>query len=153
MEVYLGGMCGSPCCRVLTVSNECISMSPVVPPIPPASIACDSRLMKFGELVASSVGIHGYRVAAPVHRPPPPLLQLSSPSYPGAIRRFPSHCVGPCAHHLRVCSGMRSQTSRRCFPRPWAMQRQRMRFFGCKDKARCTTNREGNASIRKVKSE
>jgi hypothetical protein len=40
MEVYLGGMWGSPCWRVLTVSRECISMSPVVPPIPPASIAC-----------------------------------------------------------------------------------------------------------------
>ena len=39
-ELYLGGKCGSPCCRVLTVSNECISMSPVEPPIPPAIIAC-----------------------------------------------------------------------------------------------------------------
>lgn len=39
MDVYLGGMCGSPCWRVLTVSSECISMSPVVPPIPPANIA------------------------------------------------------------------------------------------------------------------
>ena len=28
------------CCLVLTVSSECISMSPVVPPMPPASIAC-----------------------------------------------------------------------------------------------------------------
>lgn len=36
MEVYLGGICGSPCCLVLTVSRECINMSPLVPPIPPA---------------------------------------------------------------------------------------------------------------------
>ena len=34
--VYFGGMCGSPCCLVLTVSKECINRSPVVPPIPPA---------------------------------------------------------------------------------------------------------------------
>jgi hypothetical protein len=40
MDVYLGGMCGSPCCLVLTVSSECISISPVVPPMPPANIAC-----------------------------------------------------------------------------------------------------------------
>jgi hypothetical protein len=40
MDVYLGGIWGSPCCRVFTVSRECISMSPVVPPMPPASIAC-----------------------------------------------------------------------------------------------------------------
>ena len=27
-------MCGSPCCRVFTVSKECINISPVVPPNP-----------------------------------------------------------------------------------------------------------------------
>jgi hypothetical protein len=43
MEVYFGGKVGSPCCRVLTVSSECISMSPQVPPVPPASIACIQR--------------------------------------------------------------------------------------------------------------
>ncbi len=37
---YLGGMRVSPCCRVLTVSIECIKRSPVVPPIPPAIIDC-----------------------------------------------------------------------------------------------------------------
>lgn len=30
----------SPCCRVLTVSMECIKRSPVVPPMPPAIIDC-----------------------------------------------------------------------------------------------------------------
>lgn len=38
--MYFGGMWGSPCCLVLTVSSECMSMSPVVPPIPPASMDC-----------------------------------------------------------------------------------------------------------------
>ena len=37
-EVYFGGMCGSPCCRVFTVSIECMRRSPVVPPMPPASM-------------------------------------------------------------------------------------------------------------------
>lgn len=48
MDVYFGGMCGSPCCRVFTVSRECISISPVVPPIPPARIACETRSITFG---------------------------------------------------------------------------------------------------------
>lgn len=38
--MYRGGKFGSPCSRVLTVSNECINISPHVPPVPPASIAC-----------------------------------------------------------------------------------------------------------------
>src|ERR1700722_7013142 len=33
-----GGICGAPCCRVFTVSRECIRRSPVVPPSPPAII-------------------------------------------------------------------------------------------------------------------
>lgn len=37
-DVYFGGKLGSPCCRVLTVSIECMRRSPVVPPTPPANM-------------------------------------------------------------------------------------------------------------------
>ena len=40
-DPYFGGMCGSPCWRVLTVSIECISISPDVPPTPPAIMHCN----------------------------------------------------------------------------------------------------------------
>ncbi len=36
--MYFGGIWGSPCWSVLTVSRECMSMSPLVPPRPPASM-------------------------------------------------------------------------------------------------------------------
>lgn len=71
MEVYLGGKVGSPCCRVLTVSNECINMSPHVPPVPPANIAYNFKsgqslgndMMPLGAIVHVSM-------AAEVPRPP-----------------------------------------------------------------------------------
>ena len=126
MEVYLGGMCGSPCCRVLTVSNECINMSPVVPPIPPASIACSIRSIELDTRLVRDGGVHGYTAAGPAHGRPRRPLRASSLSYSAAIRGCPWHSLWLPDHHLRVCSESKGQTSRIGFLRPWAMQERRM---------------------------
>jgi hypothetical protein len=59
---YFGGICGSPCCRVLTVSRECMSMSPVVPPSPPANMDCVQQVSIQAMRPGGLAGAHTWRM-------------------------------------------------------------------------------------------
>lgn len=96
--VYVGGMCGSPCWRVLTVSKECIKRSPVVPPRPPAIIDYQVSIVLRNKSV--SVLRVGRVVFPPLHSFSVPWFPTWRPLYP--IYHPQSFPLPLAVHRLRI---------------------------------------------------